>query len=389
MTSGSVLLTALSFPILIGAASAAPTATMTRARLEVRAAPECTSRADLAARIAARSPRIQFVDEAVLFAAVELTVLRPGQVVAELVLASVDGRPSPRQVVAPSCAEAADAVALIIAVSLDPTLTRTTGTASIRDQGATRDAEMLAQGRAAAKATSPEPSEPRGVRIVRPAQSPETFAQNPSLARPADAPIDNAIERPDVEAAPVERADPPENQPAPTRRGSGGAYLAGLTVLGPAPASMPGVAVYALASLDRESPWSPALFFGATHVWRSDLPELGGTASFALDAGSLDACPVRAGWASLAVRPCASLLVGRMTASGAGVDDATRAARLFAVAGGAVVLTVGIGTVVELTGRLATGLTLRRDSYGFAPRTFHRVDLLTTSASLGIGVRWP
>jgi hypothetical protein len=153
---------------------------------------------------------------------------------------------------------------------------------------------------------------------------------------------------------------------------------------------MPGVALYALAAIDRDGPWAPAIILGALHAWRSDLAELGGTASFALDAGSLDVCPLRLRWSSLAARPCASLLVGRMSASGgADVSEAASTARPFVVAGGVVVLTAGIGSLVELTGRLSTGATLIRDSYGFRPTVFHRASFLTTSASVGLGIRWP
>jgi hypothetical protein len=38
--------------------------------------------------------------------------------------------------------------------------------------------------------------------------------------------------------------------------------------------------------------------------------------------------------------------------------------------------------------RLGLGVTLIRDSYEFATTVFHRAGAITTSASLGIGVRW-
>src|SRR5437762_1464135 len=84
----------------------------------------------------------------------------------------------------------------------------------------------------------------------------------------------------------------------------------------PAPSSRPGVAVYGMAELDRGGLWAPALFVGATHVWRNDLAESGGTASFTLDAASVDACPLRLGWSRLVARPCASALVGRLASTG-------------------------------------------------------------------------
>ena len=82
------------------------------------------SRGDVAARVASRSPRIQFVDEAAVSATVEVTSPRPGNVIVEVVFATAGVEQPPRRFVARSCAEAADAVALIIAVTLDPTLKR-------------------------------------------------------------------------------------------------------------------------------------------------------------------------------------------------------------------------------------------------------------------------
>jgi hypothetical protein len=97
--------------------------------------------------------------------------------------------------------------------------------------------------------------------------------------------------------------------------GSSSIGTGGQTIFGPAPAVMPGVALTGMIALDRDSVWSPALFVGATHAWRNDLPEPGGAASFALDAASVDACPLRLAWSLLVTRPCVSGLVGRMASS--------------------------------------------------------------------------
>ena len=118
------MLVALLAQSRIDPSGTAPDAPATRARLEVRPATECVSRRDLLARVAARSPRIQFVDEAAISASVALTSSRPGNVVAEVVLAAPGAEPAPRRIAARSCAEASDAIALIIAVTLDPTLKR-------------------------------------------------------------------------------------------------------------------------------------------------------------------------------------------------------------------------------------------------------------------------
>jgi hypothetical protein len=166
-----------------------------------------------------------------------------------------------------------------------------------------------------------------------------------------------------------------------------GAYVAGQTIFGPSPALMPGVAFLGMAGLDRGGVWAPALFIGITHVGRSGLAEPGGTASFALDAATVDACPLRVGWPKFVARPCASALIGRLAATGTDTDQGTSVPRPFAVAG--LALTASLGTTVELWGRLGVGVTLIRDWYQFGTATFHRAAAVTTSASLGVGLRWP
>jgi hypothetical protein len=144
-----------------------------------------------------------------------------------------------------------------------------------------------------------------------------------------------------------------------------------------------------MAALDRDGIWAPALVLGVTRVWRSDLAQPGGAASFALDAASIDACPLRVGIAQVATRVCASALVGRLTASGTDTEQGTSATRPFAVAGGAVTVNAGVGAILDLYARLGIGATLLRDSYEFGTTTFYRAGRITTSASLGIGLRWP
>jgi hypothetical protein len=310
-------------------------------RLDVQAEPGCTSRSELVARVATRSARIQFVDDARFAAQAVFTTPRPGEVVAELVLAADDGRPSRRRVVARSCAEATDAVALIIAITLDPTATRTPVADALKDDRVAADVEAV---------------------------------QPPPATKPA------------AQVA-VETAVPSSRNTSVARRRFG-AYLAGQTIFGPAPAVMPGIAIYAMAATERDGLWSPGILLGATHVGRGGLSEQGGTAAFTLDAASLDGCLLRARLSSIEARACASVLLGRLTASGTDTDAPASAARFFGAVGGTVVLTAGLGQIVELSARLGTGATLVRDAFAFTPTIFHRASGVTTSASLGIGARW-
>lgn len=171
-------------------------------------------------------------------------------------------------------------------------------------------------------------------------------------------------------------------------RRSFAAYVSGQTIVGPAPAILPGIAAAGMAMLDRAGIWAPALSLGVTRVWRSDLPQSGGAASFALDAASIDACPLRIGVARVAARVCGSALVGRLTTRGSNTEQPTTARRPFAAAGVALTMNAGVGTIVDLYARLGIGSTLIRDSYELGSTTFYRTGRLTTSASLGIGLRW-
>jgi hypothetical protein len=342
MLPGCALLIAL---VGQSATGGEPGATPPRTRLEVRGSPECVSRNDLMARVAARSPRIQFADDGEITAQVAVMSARPGSVVAELTLGAASAPASPRRVVGRSCGEAADAVALIMAVTLDPTL-RPGGVAE-------------------PPASPTPPPAPPPPQTIPPATTPPAPATTVESRAPASAPA------------------------GPTRRRFGAA-VAGQTIFGPAPNVMPGVAVYAMITLERDGVWAPALVLGATHVWRTDISETDGSASFTLDAASLDVCPVRVGSARLAFRPCASALAGRLNASGgSGTRNAGSVARPFGAAGAALTAGGGLTGRIELSVRLGVGVTLLRDAYELGMTTFHRADRLTTAASLGVGGVWP
>jgi hypothetical protein len=330
------------------------------------------SRSDLMARIAARSPRIAVTDEGPLYALVTVRSPRAGSVVADLVLGTAGAAQAPRRVAARSCAEVADGVAFIIAVTFDPSLKRRLATGSDQSGKSAEGGEAAAAARPGASTADSSPIEPGG-------------PPSPPAPKPDERPSPPGPPAPLVTTKAV--APPIPVQSARTTKRQFGATAAGQTIFGPAPTVMPGIALYAMAALDRDGLWAPALFLGATHVWRSDLSEPGGRASFTLDAASLDACPLRLRWSRLAARPCASALVGRLAARGSDTDQGTSSARPFAAAGAVIV--AGFGSTVEVTARVGAAATLIRDSYEFAANVFHRAEPVTVSASLGIGALWP
>jgi hypothetical protein len=351
MTPSAALLVALLSQSPAGPSGFGPT----QVQLKVHAAPECTSQQDLAARIRARSPRVEVVDAAPVSAEVTVTSARPGRVVADLILGATGAAQPERRVVAQTCSEVADGVALIIAVTLDPSSGR---------------GPPGPDASAAVPGEQPPPTEPE-----------------PPAPKPPDHPA-TPIAPPERAATTTTTPPPPVAARRPSQR-QFGVVLAGQTVLGPAPAIMPGLALYAMAALERPGPWSPALVLGGTRVWRTDLPETVGAASFTLDAASLDACPLRFRWTGLTARPCASALLGRLTSRGSDTTPTASATRPFAAAGAAVSAGAGFGSRVEVSVRLGLGLTLIRDSYELGANVFHRADPVTVSASVGLGAHWP
>jgi hypothetical protein len=353
-----------------GIPAASTQAPIARARLEMRAPSDCTGPADLVARVAARSPRIQFVEDAAAIGVrATFGVVVSGGVSAELVMVESGVARVPRRLVTRTCAEAADAVALMIAIALDPV--------------------WVKEHRAVAGRATSEP-EVTG--------SPDRAAGSPS-APPGTSPSTSDLAEKSSAKEPGRQLPPPQvSLPDPTVAGSTSTqalrarprtsvHLAGQTIWGPAPAVMPGIAVYAVHAWDRDAFWSPAIAVGAFHAWTSDLAEPGGKAAFALDAATLDACALRLRASVVNVRACAAVLVGRLSASGSDTDAPASFAKLFAAAGAASVLTVDLGSRVELSARIGTGLTLWRDSFEFATTPFHTASRFTTSAGIGVGFR--
>jgi hypothetical protein len=380
-------------PLIVGARAAAAAADgdSATARLEVQALPDCTSREEVAARVAARSRRIHFDDDAAGPTLRALIAAGPrGGAVGELVIVQPDGRTSTRRLSAPSCAAATDAIALIIALTLDPAVAAAAGPATATTSGhpaATAGRPAAAPSRTTATGTvtesavppaptpTPAPSEPPHV-SAEPATAPAVAAAPPPPAR-SGANAEPAVLVASVRPPPV----------ATQGRFGGGAF--GQAIFGPAPDALPGIGVYLVAALDRDALWSPAIAISAMHAWSSALIEPGGTATFTLDAASLDACALRLHLAFWEARACATALYGRLAATGSDTYSPASASRPFAAIGGAALMSVELGQLFELTGRIGAAASLVRDSFAFSPTVFHRTAAVTVTAGLGVGVRFP
>jgi hypothetical protein len=361
------------------------------ARLEVQALPDCTTREELAARVTARSRRIHFDDEGAAGPTVRAVIAHgPHGAVGELVIVQPDGRTSSRRLSAASCAEATDAIALIIALTLDPMAASAPASASASSSASS------AAGRPGPTALSPSPP-PSGPTPPLPAVKEASHApleaapaRPPAPARSAESPARTereALPSPSANREPSVVASPRASPVATQNRFGGGAAVQ--EIFGLTPGALPGLNAYLIAALDREALWSPAVVVAGTHAWSGGLGEPGGTAAFTLDAVTLDACALRLHLAPFEARACGTALYGRLGAIGSNTYSPATAARPFVAAGGALLLTLELGRLFELSGRFGASASLIRDSFAFAPAVFHRTAAVTISAGLGLGVRFP
>jgi len=318
------------------------------ARLDVDANPACSTRDELIARVAARSTRIRFVNEptGVPVLAARIEVGPRGGVVAELTVVEPDGRRFSRRIEAPSCAAATDALALVVAITLDPS---------------------VASGEA-------------------PKVSPAPDAGTTAPAAPTPAPPPEATPTVDETAPRVSTGAGAAPGPASHYITAG---VMGGAIAGPAPTLMPGLGIEVQAGLERGSVWSPALVLSLAHAWRGDVREDAGTAAFSLDLVSLDVCPARVVVLRLEARVCAAGSAGRLAGEGSNTFDPRSVSRPFATAGGAARLAVPFGGRVQVGIRLGAGATLWRDAFEFTPEVFHRAASVTLMGAVGVGVRFP
>jgi hypothetical protein len=328
----------LAIVVLLSAAAATASAQTPTAHLEVEAQPTCSTRDELVARVVARSTRIRFVDAATgiptLTARIEVGFRG---VVAQLDVLEPDGRRFSRRLEAPSCAAATDALALVVAITLDPSA-------------------------AASEA----------------AKQPEAKAAIAAPPRPPEAEVRETQTEPKPDSGPP---------PVPSRRGLAAGVLAEV-VSGPAPTLMAGVALEGEASLERASVWSPAAALTVAHLWSGAAMEADGIADFSLDLLTLDLCPVRVGILAAAVRACAAGSLGRLTAQGSRTYSPMSAARPFATGGATARLVLPLGSRVAIRARFGAEAALWRDAFEFIPNVFHRVASVTLMGDVGVGVQF-
>jgi hypothetical protein len=326
-----------------------------RAALHVDADARCATSEGLAERVRARSSRIVFEHGAPIALHVAITPQPNGELSAELQVVWPDGRRSTRGLSAPSCAAAADALAFLITLTLDPS--------SVRAQPEATDA----------------PAKKRA-RQAQPSPAPEAPAPEP-IATPSVQPSQQREPHPAAGRA----------QPSHAERFAFSHAALGLVAqgtLGPAPRSMPGVALLGQLAWQGELPWAPLLQLRIGRSWLA-TERSAGVAHFRLDAAQLAACPIGVRSSRFAAHACASFELGSLSARGSETYEPRSHARLWLSFGTALLFSLRLAGPLEL--QLGAGLfwPLRRDSFAFAPAVFHRVAGTCGQAHAGLAVRFP
>jgi len=348
--------------------------------LAVVSPPDCADRAALMRLISRRSERIRFDDGAAAAPTVRIVVDASSsrQVVARLGIAWPDGTRSEREIAAPTCAETADALALVVVLALDP--------------AAAADHKPPVHPRHPVRPPADEPAPPASPPPDRPAPeppaekpvspapppAPSQIEETPPPAPPPPAP--EAVVQSVVAPAPVEPAPPPVH-----RFDVGAAFR---IVSGPAPTMMPGLAVVAGWERDTASVLSWKVQLIATRHER-DTATVDGGAAFTLDLLTVNLCPLRLGTGAWRARLCGSGSAGRLVVEGKDTLATRTRSRPFVAAGAAASLAVSPHPRVEVAASVEPQAPLIRDQFSFGPDVFHVVPPVVLFFGLGAAVTFP
>ncbi len=369
-----VVLASIALPTLVGAQAQATAAEPVRVHLTLEAEPHCATQATLREQVRARSQRIAFVDDAVGAPRMRVAIggAAAGDRVAQLSVEWPDGKRSERQLTAASCASAVEALALLVAMTLDPAAFES------EPAGAAGTESPNASGEAGAAGAVPATDE-----LASPTAPANTDANADADTAHADAASSNTA------AARGASGHPPTDTPhalgiAQLAAGVRAQLLSGVT-----PPAMPGLGIYARLAMNGSGWWAPALQLQLAYGWVDDLSEAGGDADFSLASGALDLCPLGLQRPPFWAHACFASTFGRLTASGSHTYAPHTRHELWASLGGRLLLTLGLFRWAELQGGLGLAAPLQRYRFAFSPEVFHRVPSVGLEGHLGAGLRFP
>lgn len=266
-----------------------------------------------------------------------------------------------RELTGESCGQVADAVALSLALAIEPTS---------RDHGGkstTRGTET-AQPIAADNDDVDTAKNPYGAPSVAPTAR---VAPSPTTTNPQH---DVAGDRGHSEAPPTSEA----------RAGSWTVLVMGTLGTGLAPSVLPGAGAFVEYATDSPRTFSPAVRLGITASRGSSTTEVGMLA-VTIAAARIEGCPLRFSGGTMRFRPCLGFDVGSIAADAAGVSDASPwvAGRL----GGRLDWQLDTLFLVEFAADAELPFT--RYEIGSETRTVYETAALGFAAGIGVGARFP
>ena len=346
-----------------------------RANLRVIAPPGCATSGALEQRVRRRSERVRFVDPGpgVRLARAELLRVEGG-VRATLAWRTEGGRELVRELHAPNCQDALDALAVVLAVALDP------------DAELGIDPVLEASPDQGMKSVAPLPATGGSARVDEASKSDESKPER------RGAKVDGGAAE---AAAPDndEAADPgslPSDEPGADRlRLSPFAGLAGGLRSGPSPMLLPGLGFFVGFGLNWGLPDAGLARLGWSRHRRNELEVDGGTAAFELDTLRLDVCPLGLFTGAFAWYGCFGAELGVLEAEGETNASTRSRERPWRSIGGALLVALHPHPRLEIQWLAAIERPLVRDRFEFRPRTFHEVSTLAARFELAAGIRIP
>ncbi len=367
----------------------------------------CGNAAGFSARVLKRTRRVRFV-RADPQLTVALSIAASGSGLNASVSLQAPGRAAvTRHIESPDCDDALDALALVVAISVEARSQeadfrskerrrRPSPRKRPRPPAVTEPVPAAAEARVEPVPEPPTaPVPPPSTRLVDVVVPPEPASVAPPPASVPRAPAADA-------AAPIQKAPPaqlvptlqvaarPEEQEELDLVGGVSAQV----LFGAAPDALIGGQLWLRARWDRDGLWSPALALSYSHQRLDEHVRDQGRADFALNVAALELCPLRLGGPALQVGPCLLGSLGRLRSTGHETYDPGGETRPWGSVG-ASAQALARWSVLELRVSFGVLHPLVRDAFRFGPAcsgaaceggVFHRVGAVLWSADAGVGV---
>lgn len=318
------------------------------ARVRVDAPDDCATTATFWRALSERTDRLRVSDGNENAATIDVVIKRQGaRVRGELRLARAGERPSTRSLGGASCAEVTDGLSLVAALAFDP--------------GA-----KMERARAAEEAEGE--NEREGVEEKARASEERAVAAEPAADRP------------------LARTTRSEGLPTFARWGAT-AFGGGLGTGAPDLSFVAGGSFD--LEIDRSQMLSPLFRLGAMYGEGSTEGALGAPLSWTFARAAV--CPLRlALGGGVALRPCAILDAGVMSAEAPNVKNARGTARPWLAPGLEALVRWTLARPLFVEGRLGAGVPLVRDELAVDPTlTLYRAPMVVPWAHAGVGVSFP